>query len=548
VSGSAPTHPTDGHLLRAFEGLQPPSALLAEITAGGVPGVTLFRASNVASLAQVRDLVGQLQGARPAGEPPLIVAIDQEGGQFLGLGPETTPFAGNLALGAAGDPDLAEEVGAAIGVEAAAVGINVVYAPVCDLATEPRNPSLGLRSFGDDPVAAGALAAAFVRGLQRSGVAATLKHLPGLGAVTVDSHHELGVVSADASTLHQRELAVFRAALAASPRLVMSAHVAVPGLTGRADLPASLSREVMTDLLRGELAFTGVAVTDALDMHALRQDPVGQVLDAVAALRAGVDLLLAAPDPVAMARIRDGLRAASQRGLLDPVALEVSAGRIDALRRSSAAAAAAPSAVDAPAHHALAATLARRAVTLLRDDDGLLPLSRATRILVVEPQPRNLTPADTSVEVAPTLGVALRDHLDHLGAAPASPRGVAGGLTDPGSARASGGVDIVIHPDPPSVADVATVLDGVRTADLVVLGLTAAAIDPAQRALLQAVRDRGVPTVVVVQRSAADLALLNDVGTVLLSYGLHRPSSDAIAAVLTGAVVPSGQLPVNVPR
>lgn len=547
MSGSVPTHPTDAHLLRAFEGLHAPQSLLAEITAGGVPGVTLFRASNVASLAQVRDLVGQLQAARPAGAPPLIVAIDQEGGQFLGLGPETTPFAGNLALGAAGDLDLAEEVGAAIGAEVAAVGINVVYAPVCDLATAPRNPSLGLRSFGDDPVAVGALAAAFVRGLQRSGVAATLKHLPGLGAVTVDSHHELGVVSADASTLHDRELAVFRAALAASPRLVMSAHVAVPALTGRADLPASLSREVMTDLLRGELAFTGVAITDALDMHALQQDPAGQVLDAVAALRAGVDLLLAAPDPVAMARIRDGLRAALQRGLLDPVALEVSAGRIDALRRSSAAAAAAPSAGHTPAHHALAATLAARAVTLLRDDDGLLPLSRASRILVVEPQPRNLTPADTSVEVAPTLGVALRDHLGHLGGAPPSPPGVTGGLTDPGSARALGGVDIVVHPDPPSVADVATVLDGVRTADLVVLGLTAAAIDPAQRALLQAVRDRGVPTVVVVQRSAADLAMVNDVGTVLLSYGLHRPSSDAVAAVLTGAVVASGQLPVGTP-
>lgn len=544
TQGSAPS--TDGHLLRAFEGLHAPPELLGEIAAGEVVGVTLFRASNVASLAQVSELVAELQAARPAGAPPLIVAIDQEGGQFLGLGPETTPFAGNLALGAAGDPDLAEEVGAAIGAEAAAVGINVVYAPVCDLATELANPSLGLRSFGDDPVAAGALAAAFVRGLERSGVASTLKHLPGLGAVTVDSHHELGVVPVDAATLHDRELAVFRTALAAGPRLVMSAHVAVPALTGRVDLPASLSREVMTGLLRDELAFTGVAITDALDMHALQQDPAGQVLDAVAALRAGVDLLLAAPDPLAMARVRDGLRSALRRGLLDPAALEVSADRIDALRRSLPAPGARPSGGEAAAHRALAETLAARAVTLVRDVDGLLPLSRGDRVVVVEPQPRNLTPADTSVEVRPTLGVALRDRL---GGASPSPEGVAADLAGSGEPEAApGGVEVVVHPDPPSVADVATVLGHVRTADRVVLGTSAAAIDPAQRALVRAVLDRGVPTVVVVQRSAADLAAVEDVGTVLLSYGFHRPSSDAVAAVLTGAAVAPGQLPVQRPR
>ncbi len=551
MRAAGPSHPTDTHLLRAFQGSSPPPALLEEVAAGAVPGVTLFRAANVESLSQVRELVEQLQGARPAGAPPLIVAIDQEGGQFLGLGPETTPFAGNLALGAVGDVELAEEVGAAIAAEAAAVGINVLYSPVCDLAVEPRNPSLGLRSFGDDPVAVGALAAAFVRGLQRSGVAATLKHLPGLGAVPVDSHDELGVVSADAPMLHDRELAVFRAGLTAGPRLVMSAHVAVPALTGRVDLPASLSREVMTGLLRDELAFTGVAITDALDMHALQQDPAGQVLDAIAAVRAGVDLLLAAPEPLAVARVRDGLRSALRRELLDPDALAVSAGRIDALRRWLPTPGVAGARVDGAAHRALAETLASRAVTLVRDVDGLLPLSRRDRVVVVEPRPRNLTPADTSVEVAPTLGVALREHL---AAMPPSPDGAGadGVVAYPAGSRepagAPGGVEIVVHPDPPSTADVAAVLRHVRTADRVVLGITAAAIDPAQRVLVRAVLDGGVPTIVVVQRSAADLAVVEDAGTVLLSYGLHRPSSEAVAAVLAGASVPTGHLPVRVPR
>ena len=541
MSELAIPHPTDGLLLRAFEGLEPPAGLLDEIAAGGVPGVTLFLAANVASLQQVRELVDQLQAARPSGAPPLLVAIDQEGGQLMGLGPETTPFAGNLALGAAGDPELAEQVGAAIAAEVAEVGINVVYAPVCDLATEPRNPSLGLRSFGDDPVAVGTLAAAFVRGLERSGVAATVKHLPGLGAVGVDSHHQLGVVPVDAATLRQRELAVFRAALGAEPRLVMAAHVAVPALTGRDDLPASLSSQVMTDLLRGELGFEGVAITDALDMHALQQDPDGQVQAAVAAVRAGVDLLLAAPDQAAMTHVRDGLRSALERGLLERDALAASADRIAALRRSLSAPGGARGPADMAAHRQLAETLARRAVTVVRDRDALLPLTGQERIVVIEPQPRDLTPADSSGQVRPTLGVSIRERLRRSGPAPA---GTAEATSSPGTL---GEVEVVVHADPPSEQDVAAVLDRLLSADLVVLGVTAAAIDPAQRALARAVLDLGIPTVVVVQRSAADLEVVQDAGTVVLSYGLHQPSSEAVAAVLSGEVRAQGTLPVRNP-
>lgn len=545
MSAAASTHPSDLHLLRAFEGTEAPAWLLEEIAAGHVPGVTLFRAANVRSLSQVRGLVAELQAARPVGDPPLVVAVDQEGGQFRGLGPQTTPFAGNLALGAVGDPELAEQVGAAIGAEAAAVGVNVVYAPVCDLATEPHNPSLGLRSFGDDPASAGVLAAAVVRGLERAGVAATLKHLPGLGAVTADSHHELGVVETDTPTLWQRELAVFRTALAAAPRLVMAGHVAVPALTGSGDLPASLARAVLIELLRDELGFTGVTITDALDMDALHQDAAGQVVDAVAALRAGADLLLAAPDPFAMARARDGLRAAWRRGLLDPNALAISAGRVDDLRRSLPVPTDTGAGAEVSAHRVLADTLARRAVTLVRDEDGLLPLSPGHRVVVIEPRPRDLTPADTSGEVPATLGerlrAAMRTRAPSVVGAAAQPSAAAG------TSQAGGSVEVVVHEDPPSRGDVEEVLTRVGGADRIVLGVSAAAIDPAQRELVRAVLATGIPTVVVVQRAVADLAVVQHARAVLVSYGFHRPNSTAVASVLTGAAEATGRLPVRMP-
>ncbi len=151
------------------------------------------------------------------------------------------------------------------------------YAPVCDVANNPANPALGIRSFGDDPDAVGALAAATVRGLQAGGVAATAKHFPGGGDTAADPHHELPLVARTNAELDGRELVPFRAALAAGARLVMTGHFALPGLDH--DLPTSLSGAVLRDLLRGQLRFDGVTVSDALDMHALAQGSA-QIVDA----------------------------------------------------------------------------------------------------------------------------------------------------------------------------------------------------------------------------------------------------------------------------
>jgi beta-N-acetylhexosaminidase len=518
-----------GLVMLAFDGPTVPDDLRTRLAEAPAAGVTLFRHGNVRDPGQVRALTDELQAAAGAAGPgaarpgarTLLVAADQEGGQLVALGDETTQFAGAMALGAAGDPDLAERVGRATGLELRAMGVTVNYAPVCDLATNPGNPGLGIRSFGDDPAAAGALAAAYVRGLRSAGVAATVKHFPGKGEVGLDTHHALGAVASSRQRFEAVELAPFRAALADGADLVMTGHFAAPGLTGDASLPATLSRAVLTDLLRGELGFGGLVISDALDMGALAQDE-RQVVDVIAAARAGVDLLLPAQDLVARYRIEAALVHAAARGVLEPDALGRSAARLDALRRWLDGFARPDLDVVACAEHrALARELAERSITIVRDDAGLLPLRTELapdfRIAVVQPRPRDVTPADTTSTQRPGLAAALRAHLAH--------------------------VDEFVT-DRPTDAEVAALRERAAGYDLLVVGTDSAPFDPEGAALARALVATGVPAVTVALRTPWDLPVYPAATTHVCSFGVLPPTLEAIAAALVGRIPFRGRLPV----
>ena len=506
-----------GRLLLAFDGRRVPPWLGERIRSAPAAGVTLFRHRNVGRAAEVRALVDELQRLRAG--PPLLVAADQEGGQFLALGDDPTPFPGAMALGAAGDPELAERVGHATGSELRALGVNVAYAPVCDVASNPRNPALGIRAFGDDPVLVAALASAFARGMEAADVAACAKHFPGSGGVTTDTHHGPGRIDASLTELRNRDLPPFSAAVAAGARLVMAGHAGVPALTGD-DLPASLSRSILTDLLRHELEFDGVVVSDALDMAALGQGAAA-VVDAIVALRAGVDLLLCAPDREAIERLEAGLRQAVRRGLVDTDEHAASLARILDLRAGLEAGPQPPlNVVGSAEHAALAAEVARRSITLLRDEPGLIPLARGTRLLAVMPQPRDLTPADTSSVVPPGLGAALRARFET--------------------------VDEIVTGHPPTASEVEAVADRARASDVVVIGTIAASMDPAQVRLVEALIATGRPTITVALRTPWDLDAYPVAGTHLCTYSILEPSLTALADVLAGIALPQGRLPVTI--
>jgi beta-N-acetylhexosaminidase len=271
-----------------FAGSTPPDWIRAWLQRG-LGGVVLFARNVAGGPEQVRALTGELRRERE----DVLVGIDEEGGDVTRLEAASgSSYPGNHALGVLDDVELTEHVAAAIASDLAAVGIDLNLAPVVDVNSDPRNPVIGIRSFGTDPELVARHGAAFVRGTQSIGVAACAKHFPGHGDTALDSHRDLPVVGADRETLEGRELVPFRAAIDAGVRAVMTAHVLVPAL---GEGPATLSREVLERLLRTELGFEGMAVTDALEMGAIsRTLPMGEA--GVAALAAGADALCVGAD------------------------------------------------------------------------------------------------------------------------------------------------------------------------------------------------------------------------------------------------------------
>ncbi|HEX9359878.1 MAG TPA: glycoside hydrolase family 3 N-terminal domain-containing protein [Streptosporangiaceae bacterium] len=273
----------DAILIPPFPGEKPPRWVLAALERG-LAGVTIF-GPNIAGPQQLAGLTAQL---RSAGGLPLV-AIDEEGGDVTRIAHLTgSPYPGNAALGAVDDVNLTHAVHRALGQDLAALGINVDLAPSADVNTASDNPVIGIRSFGPDPDLVGRHAAAAVRGLQAAGVAACAKHFPGHGSTSADSHHGIVTVEASLDLLRRRDLPPFAAAIAAGVRGVMPGHLRVPDLTG--DDPATLSAAALNGLLRGELGFTGVIISDALEMRAV-SDLHGIPEAAVLAVAAGTDLL-----------------------------------------------------------------------------------------------------------------------------------------------------------------------------------------------------------------------------------------------------------------
>jgi beta-N-acetylhexosaminidase len=270
-----------GTLLAGFEGTSVPASLHRWLDLG-LGGVCLF-ARNVESREQLATLTAELEERRPG----LVISIDEEGGDVTRLeAREGSSYPGNWALGVVDDPGLTEHVARAIGAELRGVGVNLDLAPVADVNVDPANPIVGVRSFGTDPELVARHVAAFVTGLQSSGVAACAKHFPGHGDTIEDSHLELPTVERDDAAM-AAALLPFRAAIEAGVRAVMSAHIRITGLD---EAPATLSRKILTGLLRGELGFDGVVVSDALEMRAV-SGTVGAEEGAVLSLAAGADAL-----------------------------------------------------------------------------------------------------------------------------------------------------------------------------------------------------------------------------------------------------------------
>jgi beta-N-acetylhexosaminidase len=313
-----------------FEGQTASADVKALIREFGVGHVVLF-ARNVAAPEQVAELVRELQSAaRGASHPqPLLVAVDQEGGRVARLKEPWTVWPAARAVGRTGSAETARAMGRALAEELRACGIRYDFAPCVDVDTNPRNPVIGDRSFGDDPDLVARLGVAMIEGLQQNGVAASAKHFPGHGDTDVDSHLDLPCVDHSRSRLDEVELRPFRFAIAAGVASVMTSHVLVREID--AARPATLSPALIAGLLREELGYTGVVVTDDLEMQALAKHwRPAQI--ALLAAQAGCDLFELCKGHDAQVEAIEALVRACESGEVPFKEQEAAEGRVRALK------------------------------------------------------------------------------------------------------------------------------------------------------------------------------------------------------------------------
>ncbi len=498
----------------------------------GLGGVTV-------SIGLPHSYAAKLNALQARARVPLLVTADFEAGPGTRLGavwaiPWMIPMGGGtefppaMGFGAIGDESFTYELGRVTAREARAVGVHLNFAPVLDVNSNPANPIINTRSYGEDPEQVARLGIGYVRGMRDGGLMSTAKHFPGHGDTRTDSHLELPVVGADRTRLDTLELIPFRRAIEAGVDAVMTAHLSVPAVIEPDAPPATLSAALTTGLLREELGFEGIVFTDALQMGAI-VSRYGGAEAAVRAVEAGADVVLMPEDPErAIAAIVTAVRSgrlsevridASVRRLLEAkAAAGLQTNRMVELERVA-------DVVGVQEHAAFAETTAVRSLTLARDRDGLVPLDRSRARQVF-----SLTlsrPADLAA------GLAFDGHLAEAGLPPSSARitSETRGVTVDSLAEAAARADLVLVSVylPPKAGE--------------------GSVDapPTLARFVEAVHESDTPLVLLSFGSPYLLTELPDVRSYLLAWGGRPVSQRAAAEALLGQVAIGGRLPISLP-
>jgi beta-glucosidase-like glycosyl hydrolase len=517
-------------------------ALVHQVKDNRVGGIVWFLAGEVSETARLTRKLQEIARV------PLLVAADLEAGVGMRF-QETTYWPWPMAVAATGDPSLAERQGRIVAEEARAIGLNQIYAPVADVNVDPANPVINVRSFGEDPETVARFVAAFIRGVQSGGVLATAKHFPGHGDTHTDSHRSLPVLLANRARLESVELVPFRAAIAAGVGAVMTGHLSLPAIDPTpapqrvvspgenpytrdptegardATLPASMSPAMVDGLLRKDLGFAGLVVTDAVDMGGIVDhfDP-GEA--AVRAILAGADQVPKSPDTDAAIA---AVRRAVETGRIPEKRLDVSVARILDVKRRFPAPRPDPEApfrvVDSPGHRALAEEIARRSLTLVCEAPGALPLLPPLRLV-------HLIVNDIAAANPPGRDFA-RELEVRLGREPET------FVLDPRS----------------RLEEVEPLLEAAAGADAVIVSLfvrvrtgTGKLVLPeAARDAIQRVASAGKPLVGVSFGNPYLAAGIPSVSTYLAAYGDQTVMQVAAARALFGETDVTGRLPVTIP-
>lgn len=502
-------HKVGQKIVAGLAGTQVDEEFRALVRESAVGNVILFR-RNIESAPQLARLCGEIRALieEETGVPPFIT-IDQEGGVVARLTPDLPHTPGGMALAAAG-PDAPARAARIVARELRSVGVNCNLAPVFDVNSNPDNPVIGVRSFGDDPRAAAPRALAFARATAEEGVLPCAKHFPGHGDTAVDSHLGLPCVTKTRQELEACELLPFRAAVEAGLPAIMSSHILFPALEPQ-KIPATMSRRILTDLLRGELGHQGLILSDCMEMDAIARY-YGSVNGAVAAVGAGVDLVFLSHTA---AYARDTARELCRRyesGEFPVEELDASVARILAAKKQFASAPAGPACGAADREEAR--RLLEESFTLVR---GSMPALGGNPFFTGCPDYR-ATLASSGPEGVP----AFAEYMP----------------------RVLGGYGLVTGADPDE-AEIARAVEAARGASCILLATYNAHLRPGQRALMEALGRLPVPMAVVALRNPYDLAAAPARAAAVAAWEYTAQSLEALVPYLRGEKPFTGQIPVS---
>ncbi|MEV8437846.1 glycoside hydrolase family 3 protein [Actinosynnema sp. NPDC051121] len=493
---------------RRQHGVDNAQQLIGKYHLGGI--VYFAWSGNTANPAQVATLSN---GIQRVSRVPVLISTDQEHGVVSRIGAPATLFPGNMALGAARDPGSAGLAAEIAGRELRAMGVTQDFAPVADVNVNALNPVIGVRSFAEDPGLTAELVEAQVRGYERGGVSATAKHFPGHGDTAVDSHTGLPVIGHSREEWERLDAPPFRRAIAAGVDSIMTAHLVVPALDPSGD-PATLSRPIITGLLRDRLGYDGVVITDSLGMAGVRQK-YGDDRVPVLALKAGVDQLLMPPDiDIAV----NAVLAAVRGGELTEHRIDQSVRRILRMKAKRglfggqfADPARLPELVGTEQHRQAAQRITDRTTTLVRN--AILPVRPATVFA---------TGWGTAADPVPQRFAAA-------------------------VGRRSTTADALVTGANPNQATIDQAVAGAGGADLTIVATNKAWADTGQQNLVKALLATGKPVVVIAVRDPYDIAYFPEARTYLATYSYTEVSVESAVRVLYGEHAPVGKLPVTIP-
>ncbi len=500
-------------LLVGFPGLTIPDTLREAIKKYKVGNFILF-SHNVDTREQVRDLCNELQQlAMEATGKPALIAADQEGGIVNRLPAECAIVPTAMAVAATQDPGNAYVAGKITGTELRALGVNFDLAPVLDINSNPQNPVIGSRSYGDTAEKVCEYALPMIHGLNDAGVFSCAKHFPGHGDTNVDSHLGLPRVDKSMEELEQCELIPFREAVRAGVSAIMTTHILFPQLDD-SGVPATMSRKIIKGILRDKLGFDGLVTTDCMMMQAIAHF-YGSVEGCVAACQADVDMLCISHDPVLAGEVAEALYQKLESGELDLEECRHSVARIDKLKKQLET-------MPKPAFELAGCEAFPKTINQMRAD-GITLMGAPVPELGDKPYFTGCYPFQPTLASSPeNRSLCFADWMkDHLGATC---------------------LTTSIDPD---AEEVAKSVDGAKDASCIVLGTYNGHIKRGQMTLLKALADLGKPMVVVALRNPYDLDELPEGVCGILAYEYKLASLEKVVEVLKGELIPTGKLDIK---